>query len=138
MREVIVHPSPEIWTEITEVEIPQPGPHDVVIKVVVAGSNVKGKHTFSTCTRKGVAQADIHFLDWLHLKALKKSLNSGDDIAGFVHSIGTHVQTKNEYSLGERVAAFHSMMNPHGAYAEYAVAPIHTVVKLPDIITFEG
>ncbi|KAK6606344.1 hypothetical protein H4I96_04806 [Botrytis cinerea] len=41
MREVIVHPSPEIWTEITEVEIPQPGPHDVVIKVVVAGSNVK-------------------------------------------------------------------------------------------------
>ncbi|KAM0176621.1 hypothetical protein ACHAPF_004766 [Botrytis cinerea] len=82
MREVIVHPSPEIWTEITEVEIPQPGPDDVVIKVVVAGSNVKGKHTFSTCTRKGVAQADIHFLDWLHLKALKKSLNSGDDIAG--------------------------------------------------------
>ncbi|CCD52898.1 hypothetical protein BofuT4_P138220.1 [Botrytis cinerea T4] len=137
MREVIVHPSPEIWTEITEVEIPQPGPDDVVIKVVVAGSNVKGKHTFSTCTRKGVAQADIHFLDWLHLKALKKSLNSGDDIAGFVHSIGTHVQTKNEYSLGERVAAFHPMMNPHGAYAEYAVAPIHTVVKLPDIITFE-
>ncbi|KAM3150618.1 hypothetical protein ABEW05_009038 [Botrytis cinerea] len=116
MREVIVHPSPEIWTEITEVEIPQPGPDDVVIKVVVAGSNVK---------------------DWLHLKALKKSLNSGDDIAGFVHSIGTHVQTKNEYSLGERVAAFHPMMNPHGAYAEYAVAPIHTVVKLPDIITFE-
>ncbi|KAM0182905.1 hypothetical protein ACHAPC_006735 [Botrytis cinerea] len=117
MREVIVHPSPEIWTEITEVEIPQPGPDDVVIKVVVAGSNVK---------------------DWLHLKALKKSLNSGDDIAGFVHSIGTHVQTKNEYSLGERVAAFHPMMNPHGAYAEYAVAPIHTVVKLPDIITFES
>ncbi|KAM0158011.1 hypothetical protein ACHAQE_004251 [Botrytis cinerea] len=117
MREVIVHPSPEIWTEITEVEIPQPGPDDVVIKVVVAGSNVK---------------------DWLHLKALKKSLSSGDDIAGFVHSIGTHVQTKNEYSLGERVAAFHPMMNPHGAYAEYAVAPIHTVVKLPDIITFEG
>ncbi|TEY47347.1 hypothetical protein BOTCAL_0307g00040 [Botryotinia calthae] len=116
MREVIVHPSPDIWTEITEVEIPQPGPHDVVIKVVVAGSNVK---------------------DWLHLKALKKSLNSGDDIAGVVQFIGTNVQTKNEYSLGDRVAAFHPMMKRHGAYAEYAVALMHTVMKLLDIITFE-
>ncbi|TGO84783.1 hypothetical protein BPOR_0466g00090 [Botrytis porri] len=96
MREVIVHPSPEIWTEITE-----PGPDDVVIKVIVAGSNVR------------------------------------DDIAGIVYSIGTNMQIKNEYSLGERVAAFHPMMGSHGAYAEYAVAPIQTVMELPDAITFE-
>ncbi|TGO20547.1 hypothetical protein BPAE_0286g00040 [Botrytis paeoniae] len=116
MREIIIHPSPGIWSEITEVAIPQPGPEDVVIKVVVAGSNVK---------------------DWLHLNALKKLLNSGDDIAGVVHSIGTNVQTNNEYSLGDRVAAFHPMMGPHGAYAEYAVAPMHTVVKIPDAMAFE-
>ncbi|TGO73754.1 hypothetical protein BELL_0334g00050 [Botrytis elliptica] len=101
MREIIVHPSPEILTEITEVEIPQPGPDDVVIKVIVAGSNFK------------------------------------DEIAGVVHSIGPNVQTKNDHYLGDRVAAFHPMMEPHGAYAEYAVAPIHTVMKLPDAITFE-
>lgn len=41
MKEVVVHPSPEIWTEITEVPVPQPGPNEVVIKVMVAGSNVK-------------------------------------------------------------------------------------------------
>lgn len=47
MEEVIVHPSSDIRTEITEVEIPQPGPHEVVIKVIVAGSNVEGKHKWS-------------------------------------------------------------------------------------------
>ncbi|KAF7900584.1 uncharacterized protein EAF01_007886 [Botrytis porri] len=114
-----------------------PGPDDVVIKVIVAGSNVRGKQTYSTCTRKVVAQTGIYFLHWLLLKALKKSLNSGDDIAGIVYSIGTNMQIKNEYSLGERVAAFHPMMGSHGAYAEYAVAPIQTVMELPDAITFE-
>ncbi|KAI9640681.1 hypothetical protein NHQ30_010990 [Ciborinia camelliae] len=116
MKEVVVHPSPDIWTEITEVAIPQPGPDEVVIKVIVAGSNVK---------------------DWLHLKALNKSLNSGDDIAGIIHSLGENVLSKNEYHLGDRVAAFHPMLEPHGAYAEYAVAPMNTVMKLPDATTFE-
>ncbi|TGO40187.1 hypothetical protein BHYA_0041g00540 [Botrytis hyacinthi] len=112
-----VLPFSEIWTEITEVGIPQPEPDDVAIKVIVAESNVK---------------------DWLHLKASKKTLNSGDDVAGVVHSIGTNAQTMNEYSPGDRIAAFRPMMEPHGAYAEYAVVPIHTVMKLPDAIAFEG
>ncbi|KAF7901241.1 hypothetical protein EAF00_003462 [Botryotinia globosa] len=122
MREVVDHPSPEIWTEIIEVEIPQPGSGDIVIKVIVAGSNVKDRYLLSELP---------------HLKTLKKSLNSEDDIAGVVHSIGTDAQTKNKYSLRDRVAAFDPMMEPHGAYAEYAVAPIHTVMKLPNAITFE-
>jgi len=42
MREVVVHPLPEITTEIREVDIPTPAPDQVVICVVVAGSNVKG------------------------------------------------------------------------------------------------
>lgn len=109
-----------------------------MIKAIVAGSNVKGEHTYSTCTQKVGAQTDIYSLDWLHLKALKNPLNSEDDIAGVVHSIGTNAQTKNKYSLGDRVAAFHPMMELHGAHAEYAVTPIHTVMKLPDAITFEG
>ncbi|ESZ92912.1 putative quinone oxidoreductase [Sclerotinia borealis F-4128] len=116
MKEVIVHPSPDIWTEIVEAAIPQPGPDEVVIKVIVAGSNVK---------------------DWLHLKALNKSLNSGDDIAGIIHSLGKNVCSKNEFHLEDRVAAFHPMLEPHGAYAEFAVAPMHTIMKLPDAMTFE-
>ena len=44
MKETIVHPFPDIWSEIHDVPIPEPGPHEVVIKVFVAGSNVKGEH----------------------------------------------------------------------------------------------
>ena len=47
MKEVIVHPTPELWTEIHEVSIPEPGPDEIVIKVIVTGSNVKGILSFS-------------------------------------------------------------------------------------------
>jgi NADPH:quinone reductase len=43
MKEVIVHPLPELTTEIHDVPIPVPEPDQVIIKVAVAGSNVKGK-----------------------------------------------------------------------------------------------
>jgi len=76
--------------------------------------------------------------DWSHLATINKALNSGDDIAGTVHSFGTNVQKTNEFKIGDRVAAFHPMMAPHGAFAEYAVAPQHTVLKIPDGISFEG
>ena len=42
MKEVIVHPLPELHTEIHEVPIPIPGTDEAVIKAAVAGSNVKG------------------------------------------------------------------------------------------------
>ena len=42
MKEVVVHPLPELRTEIREVEIPRPGRDEIVVRVVVAGSNVKG------------------------------------------------------------------------------------------------
>lgn len=43
MKEVIVHPLPTLTAEIHEVPIPVPEPNEVIIKVWVAGSNVKGK-----------------------------------------------------------------------------------------------
>jgi hypothetical protein len=42
MKEVIVHVFNEVTTEIHEIPIPVPGSDEVVIKVVVAGSNPKG------------------------------------------------------------------------------------------------
>jgi NADPH:quinone reductase-like Zn-dependent oxidoreductase len=66
------------------------------------------------------------------------SLNSGDDIAGVIHSLGSNVQRTNEFRIGDKVAAFHPMMAPHGAFAEYAVAPQHTVLKIPEGTSFEG
>ncbi|KAF8846983.1 GroES-like protein [Acephala macrosclerotiorum] len=116
MKEVIVHPNPDLWTEIHDVPIPTPALDEIVIKVVVAGSNVK---------------------DWLHPTLLNISLNSGDDIAGIVHSLGSNVSKTNEFNIGDRVAAFHPMMTSHGAFAEYAIAPQHTVFKIPTTTSFE-
>jgi hypothetical protein len=42
MKEAIVHPTPELHTTIHEVPIPEPGPDELVIQVIVAGSNPKG------------------------------------------------------------------------------------------------
>jgi hypothetical protein len=42
MREAIVHATPELHTTIHEVPIPDPGPDELLIKVIVAGSNPKG------------------------------------------------------------------------------------------------
>lgn len=62
-------------------------------------------------------------------------MNSGDDIAGVVHEIGDNV---TDLKVGERVAAFHPMMTPGGAYAEYGLAPRHMVFQIPETMSFEG
>lgn len=117
MKEVIVHPFPTLHTTIHEVPIPTPGPKELVIKVIVAGSNPK---------------------DHKHLASMNLSLNSGDDLAGIVHAIGDDVAKTGEWKLGDRVAAFHPMMTEHGAYAEFAVAPAETVIRLSEGVGFEG
>jgi NADPH:quinone reductase len=159
MKEVIVHPLPTLTAEIHEVEIPTPKPDEVLIKVIIAGSNVKGKAityfptSYSHSTKspqypaKPKAQnfrRDFHklaltnFTDWAHLTARKISINSGDDIAGVIHALGTEAAVAGEFNIGDRVAAFQPMLTPGGAYAEYAVAPWSTVFKLPIDISFEG
>lgn len=65
---------------------------------------------------------------------LKNDHNSGDDIAGVVHSVGKNVYA---FKPGDRVAAFHEMMTPGGSYAEYAVAWAYTTFHLPHSTSFE-
>lgn len=134
MKELIVHPTPELHTSIHEVSIPEPGPDELVIKVIVAGSNPKGLQPIQS-SHNNFSNSQI---DWSHLTAQNISLNSGDDIAGIVHSFGSSVQKTNEFIVGDRVAAFHPMMAPHGAFAEYAVAPQHTVFRIPEGTSFQG
>ncbi len=76
-------------------------------------------------------------IDWLHITARNLSLNSGDDIAGTIHAFGSNVKATAEFHIGDRVAAFHPMLSPGGAYAEYAIAPQHSVFKIPDCTSFE-
>jgi NADPH2:quinone reductase len=113
MLEAVVHPLPTLTSTIHSVPIPVPKPTEVLIKVVAAGSNQK---------------------DWIHPTAINISINSGDDMAGTVHAIGSAVQ---DFRIGDRVAAFHHMGSPGGAYAEYAIAPAHTTFHIPPKLSFE-
>lgn len=114
MDSVIVHPNTPIITTIVHEPIPSTLAADqVLIKVHAAASNPK---------------------DWLHVLARNQSSNSGDDLAGTIEATGKAVNT---LQIGDRVAALHSLGQPFGAYAQYAVAHAHTVFKIPDTLTFE-
>ncbi|KAF2144045.1 uncharacterized protein K452DRAFT_325332 [Aplosporella prunicola CBS 121167] len=112
MKEAMVADGPVV--QIVDSPIPEPGPDQVVIKVAVSGSNPK---------------------DWKVVNWWKKTLNTGDDIAGTVHAVGANV---SEFRPGDRVAAFHEMMEPHGSFAEYALAHAHTTFHLPSNTSFEA
>ncbi|GHJ85931.1 hypothetical protein NliqN6_2333 [Naganishia liquefaciens] len=112
MKQTYVHAKPEFRGEIQEVDIPTPNDDQLVIKVVIAGSNPK---------------------DW-KLPELGVPGNSGDDAAGYVYSVGRNV---TEFKKGDRVAIFHEMTKPGGTFAEYALAWEHTTFHLPNGTSFE-
>ncbi|ROV86803.1 hypothetical protein VMCG_10853 [Cytospora schulzeri] len=111
MKEAIVEKGPVV--KIIDSPIPQPNDDQVVIKVVVSGSNPK---------------------DWKVPAFVDKVVNQGDDIAGIVHQVGANV---TEFKPGDRVMAFHEMLAPGGSYAEYALAWQHTTAHIPEKTTFE-
>ncbi|MCJ1327383.1 hypothetical protein MMC10_004052 [Thelotrema lepadinum] len=115
MKEAIIsaNESGSVSVSFVDSPIPSPGPDDVVIKVIVSGSNPK---------------------DWKYPLWRKKDHNSGDDIAGTVYAVGQNV---TEFHIGDRVAAFHKMGEPHGSFAEYALAPAITTFHIPSKTTFE-
>jgi NADPH2:quinone reductase len=109
------HVAKGLKTTIQDVAIPEPQPDQVIIRVVVSGSNPK---------------------DWKIPELVPEyNANSGDDIAGIVHSVGSNVW---EFKEGDRVASFHEMMTPGGSFAEYAVGWQHTTFHLPKSLSFEG
>ena len=112
MKEAIVSLGPKV--HIVDSPIPTPEPDQVVTKVVISGSNPK---------------------DWKMQDFTVDSFNTGDDIAGVVHSVGSNVV---EFKRGDRVAALHEMRAPGGSYAEYAVSWDHATFHLPKTTTFEG
>lgn len=111
MKEAIVSGGPRV--SIVNSPIPEAGPDQVLIRVICSGCNPK---------------------DWKYPEFSKTSANSGDDIAGIVHSVGGDVL---EFRPGDRVGAFHQMKSPGGSFAEFALAPKHTTFHLPDSVGFE-
>jgi len=112
MKEAVVGAGPKV--KIIDSSIPEPKDDEVLIKVIVSGSNPK---------------------DW-KLPEIRNDwiMNQGDDIAGIVEKVGDKVY---EFKPGDRVAAFHRMVTPHGSYAEFAIAPAHTTFHIPKETSFE-
>ena len=110
MGEAIVAAGPHVT--IIESPIPTPASNQVLIKVVVSGSNPK---------------------DWKRPEWFQKPHNSGDDIAGIVEAVGDDVTS---FYKGDRVAALHEMMTLGGSYAENALAPEYTYFHLHGSISF--
>ncbi|KAI0875476.1 GroES-like protein [Hypoxylon argillaceum] len=111
-KQVIVQPSIE-GIEVIDTPIPIPKDKEIVIKVIVSGSNPK---------------------DWKYPLWKNWPHNSGDDIAGIVHSVGNDVY---EFKPGDRVAALHQAGKENGSYAEYSIAPDWTTFHIPQQVTFE-
>ncbi|KAI1209337.1 GroES-like protein [Annulohypoxylon truncatum] len=111
MKEAIV--SKGLKVEIVDSPIPKPNADQVLIKVVVSGSNPK---------------------DWKLAELRNVTGNAGDDIAGVVQEVGENVI---EFKPGDRVGAFHQVLQPHGSYAEYAIAWQHATFHIPPKTTFE-
>jgi len=110
MKEAIVQL--DLSLKIQDVDIPKPEPDQVVIKVEYSGSNPK---------------------DWKRLVWQHTPFNTGDDIVGTVHEVGSNV---SEFKPGDRVAAFHEMGTLGGSYAEYAVAWKHTTFPIPKSVSY--
>ncbi|KAI5283808.1 hypothetical protein KEM54_001824 [Ascosphaera aggregata] len=55
-------------------------------------------------------------------------------MSGYVEKVGQGVVG---FKPGDRVAAMHQMCQPHGAWAEYAIAWSSTTFHIPDNISFE-
>jgi NADPH2:quinone reductase len=112
MKEAIVTAGPKVT--IQDLPIPTPEPQQLVIRVIVSGSNPK---------------------DWKIPDIIENyNANSGDDIAGIVHSVGSEVY---EFRPGDRVASFHEMLTPGGSFAEYAVGWSWTTIHIPANVSFE-
>jgi NADPH2:quinone reductase len=110
MKEAIVAKGPKV--SIHDIPVPTPNADQVLIKVIFSGSNPK---------------------DWKR-PDMGEPHNSGDDISGIVEAVGENV---TEFKKGDRVAAFHEMMTPHGSFAEYAIAWAYATFHLPKKTSFE-
>ncbi|PYI02371.1 GroES-like protein [Aspergillus sclerotiicarbonarius CBS 121057] len=114
MKEAFVDKN--ISLTIRDTDIPVPGPGQVLIRVVVSGTNPKDWKMPPLWPTDGTPA------------------NQGDDIAGYIEAVGEGVMA---FHKGDKVAAFHQVMTPHGSWAEYAIAHDYTTFHIPAKTSFE-
>ncbi len=99
--------------EISETDIPSPGPREVCIKVVSSGLNF----------------ADVVARRGLHDDAPPNPAIIGYDVAGYIHALGSDVV---DFTIGQKVVA----LTRFGGYAEYATSMVEGVAALPEDYDF--
>lgn len=114
MRAIRVHEvgGPE-QMRVDQIEVPTPGPKQALVKIDTSGVNF-----IDIYFRTGLYKADAPF-------------TLGMEAAGVVEAVGPDVA---EVAVGDRVAYAMS----RGSYAEYAVVPSATLVKVPEGVTLES
>jgi NADPH:quinone reductase-like Zn-dependent oxidoreductase len=116
MKEALVQR--DLSVTIHSVPIPTPGPNQLLIRVVACGLNPKDWKTPIQMLADGAPPT-----------------NQGDDIAGYVEAVGSNVVG---FHKGDRVAAFHRFMAPHGGYADFAVVDDFAIFHIPEKTSFDG
>lgn len=115
MKSLIVQAHP-LRCKIVEIPVPQPGPQEVLIKVIYCASNPRDW------------KAPDHLIPG-------EDINQGNEMSGVIEAVGSDVY---EFRKGDRVAAAHPIQTANGTYAEYATAPVNTCFLLPPNISLEG
>ncbi|MDR7438296.1 MAG: quinone oxidoreductase [Armatimonadota bacterium] len=113
MRAVRIHEhgGPEVL-RMEELPIPTPGPGQALVRLEAVGVNF-----IDVYQRRGLYRLDLPVI-------------LGQEGAGVVEAVGPDVQ---EVRVGDRVA----FTNVQGAYAEYVVAPVWRLVRVPEGVTSE-
>lgn len=110
---------------LKDVPIPEPSAQEVQIKIKACG----------------LCHSDCHILDGSGSQWIKqRPITLGHEIAAQITKLGEGV---TEFHVGQRVGI--ALVAPataigldfNGGYAEYAVAPAHTIVPLPDSLSYE-
>jgi NADPH2:quinone reductase len=110
MKAILVHtPGGPDQLNYEDVPTPTPGPGQALVKLAAIGVNF----------------IDIYFRTGLYKASLPLAL--GQEGAGTVEAVGIDV---SEVAVGDRVA----WAGPRGSYAEYALVPAESLVKIPDAL----
>jgi NADPH:quinone reductase len=109
--EVAEHGGPEVLNYVDRPQ-PSPGPGEVLIKAEAIGVNF-----VDTYFRSGLYPHELPFV-------------LGAEVAGTVAAVGDGVTSLH---IGDRAACADAV----GAYAEYCVAPVDLVARVPDSVGFD-
>jgi NADPH2:quinone reductase len=107
------HGGPDVL-QYEDIDVPQPGPGEALVKVAAAGLNF----------------IDVYFRTGAN-KPPALPFTQGMEAAGTVTAVGSGV---TEVAVGDRVA--YAMVL--GAFGEYAKVPAWRLAKLPDAVSFEA